>query len=61
MSKLEGVLYEMLVLLLPRVLPRVAGFPVASPYLWGKIQNLSFSKNFQAGSYVVLHGRRGTL
>ena len=27
-----------------RVLSRVSGFPVASPCLWGKLQNLSFSK-----------------
>ena len=34
----------MLVLMLPRVSSRVSGFPVASPCLWGKLQNLSFSK-----------------
>ena len=34
----------MLVFLHPRVSFRVAGFPVASPCLWGKPQNLSFSK-----------------
>ena len=28
----------------PRVSSRVSGFPVASPCLWGKLQNLSFSK-----------------
>ena len=33
-----------LVLLRPRVSSRVSGFPVASPCLWGKLQNLSFSK-----------------
>ena len=60
MSKLEEVSHEMLVLLLPRVSSRslarnarflrprvssrVSGFPVASPCLWGKLQNLSFSK-----------------
>ena len=44
MSKLEEVSYEMLVFLYPRVLSRVSGFPVASPCLWGKPQNLSFSK-----------------
>ena len=32
----------MLVLVLPRVSSRVSGFPVASPCLWGKLQNLSF-------------------
>ena len=34
----------MLVLMLPRVWSRVFGFPVASPCLWGKLQNISFSK-----------------
>ena len=34
----------MLVLVLPPVSSRVSGFPVASPCLWGKLQNLSFSK-----------------
>ena len=33
----------MLVFLHPRVLSRVAGFPVASPCLWGKLGKLSFS------------------
>ena len=33
----------MLVLMLPRVSSRVSGFPVASPCLSGKLQNLSFS------------------
>ena len=32
----------MLVLVLPLVSSRVSGFPVASPCLWGKLQNLSF-------------------
>ena len=41
MSNLEEVSHEMLVLVLPRVSSRVSGFPVA---LWGKLQNLSFSK-----------------
>ena len=35
---------EMLVLLRSRVSSRVSSFPVASPCLWGKLQNLSFSK-----------------
>ena len=43
MSKLEEVSHEMLVLVLPRVSSRVSGFPVVSPCLWGKPQNLSFS------------------
>ena len=33
----------MLFFLHPRVLSRVADFPVASPCLWGKPQNLTFS------------------
>ena len=33
----------MLVFLHPRVSSRVAGFPVASPCLWGKLENLSYS------------------
>ena len=41
-SKLEEVSYEMFVLVLPGVSSRVSGFPVASPCLWGKLQNLSF-------------------
>ena len=39
-----GVSHEMLLLLRPRVSSRVSGFPVASPCLPGKLQNLSFSK-----------------
>ena len=41
--KLPEVSYEMLVFLHPRVLSRVAGFPVASPCLWGKLENISYS------------------
>ena len=33
----------MLVFLHPRVLSRVAGFPAASPCLWGKLENISYS------------------
>ena len=43
-SKSEEVSHEMLVLLRPLVSSRVSGFPVASLCLWGKLQNLSFSK-----------------
>ena len=43
MSKLEEVSYEMLFFLHPRVSSRVSGFPVASPCLWGKLENLSYS------------------
>ena len=42
--KIAEVSYEMIVLVLPRVSSRVFGFPVASPCLWGKPQNLSFLK-----------------
>ena len=42
--KSPEVSYEMIVLVLPRVSSRVSGFPVASLCLWGKPQNLSFSK-----------------
>ena len=44
MSKLEEVSHEMLVFLHPCVLSRVSVFPVASLCLWGKLQNISFSK-----------------
>ena len=42
-SILEEVSYEVLVFLRPHVLSRVAGFPVASPCLWGKLENMSYS------------------
>ena len=48
---MSEVSYEMLVFLHPRVLSRVAGFPVASPVLF---------ECFQPGCHVVLRGRRGT-
>ena len=38
----EEVSHEMPVLVLVRVSSRVSGYPVASPCLWGKLQNLSF-------------------
>ena len=41
--KIGGGSHEMLVFLHPRVSFRVSGCPVASPCLWGKPQNLSFS------------------
>ena len=61
-SNLAEVSHEMLVLLRPRVSSRVSGLPVASPCLWGKLQNqpLLF-EGFQAGCHVVLRGSRGTL
>ena len=37
----------MLILMLPRVLSRVSGFPVASLCLWGKLQKPSFSKVYK--------------
>ena len=40
--------------MLPRLSSRVSGFPVASPCLWGKLQNLSFSKISKAGCHVAL-------
>ena len=43
-TKLEDVSHEMLVMLRLGVLSGVSGFPVASPCLWGKLQNLFFSK-----------------
>ena len=43
-SKLEEVSHEMLVLPRPRLSSRVPGFLDRSPCLWGKLQNLSFSK-----------------
>ena len=61
----------MFVLMLQRVSSRVSGFPVASPCLWGKLQNLSVSKVSKQVvmsfcvtcvdvSKVVLCGRRNT-
>ena len=44
MSKLKDVSHEMLFLLRPPVSSRVSGFLDTSPCLWGKLQNLSFSK-----------------
>ena len=59
MSKLEEVSYEMVVFLHPRVLSRVAGFPVASPCLWGKLENMSFSNvSKQVESGKLLSGLR---
>ena len=50
--KLEEVSHETLVLRLQHVSSRFSGFLLASPCLWGKRQNLSFSN--------VLRGRHGT-
>ena len=41
--KLPEVSHKMLVFLYPRVLSRGACFSVASPCLWGKLENMSFS------------------
>ena len=54
MSKLEDVSHETLVLLRPRVSSRVSGFPLASPYLWGKLQNLSLVSGFCLSSGVTV-------
>ena len=43
-ASMGEVSHEMLVVMFLRVLSRVSGFPVASPCLWGKLQNLSFLK-----------------
>ena len=40
----QDVSQEMLLLLRPRVSSRISGFLNTSPCLWGKLQNLSFSK-----------------
>ena len=40
--KIGGSLARNARLVLPPVSSRVSGFPVASPCLWGKLQNLSF-------------------
>ena len=61
MSKWAEVSHDMLVLLRPRVSSRVSGFPVASPCLWGKLQNLSFSKVSKQVVMSFLRGRRCTL
>ena len=53
-SKLEDVSHETLVLLRPRVSSRVSGFPLASPYLWGKLQNLSLVSGFCLSSGVAV-------
>ena len=44
----------------PRVSSRVSGFPVASPCLWGKLQNVSFAKvsNFEYTRLLVQWGLR---
>ena len=42
--KFEEISHEMLVLMLQHVSSRVSGFPVASPSLWRKLQNLSVFK-----------------
>ena len=44
MSKLEEVLVRNARFSVPCVSSRVSGVPVASSCLWGKPQNLSFSK-----------------
>ena len=62
MSKLEEVLHEMLVFLHPRVSFRVSGCPVASPCLWGKLENLTCSNvSKQVVILFTLHTFHSTL
>ena len=42
---MEEVSHKTLVLLRPRVSSRVSGFPLASPCLWGKLQNRVSSRS----------------
>ena len=53
----------MFVLMLPRISSPVSGFPLASPCLWRKLQNLSFSKIFKqvVMSFCVARVARGAL
>ena len=53
-AKMAEVSHEMFVLMLPRVSSRVSGFPVASPCLWGKLQNLSFLEVSKFSKQVVM-------
>ena len=55
MSNLEDVSHEMLVFLHPRVSSRVAGFPVASPSLWGKPQNHTLHSTLLHTLHSTLH------
>ena len=50
----------MLVLKLQRASSRFSGYRVASPCLWGKLQNLSFSKVSKQVVMSILRGSRGT-
>ena len=60
MLKLDEVSHEMFVFLHLRVSFRVFGCPVASPCLWGKLQNVSFAKvsNFEYTRLLVQWGLR---
>ena len=55
MLKFDEASHEMFVFLHLRVSFRVFGFPVASPCLWGKLQNVSFAKvsNFEYTGLLV--------
>ena len=55
-TKCQNWRRDMLVLTLPRVPSRVSGFPVASPCLWGQLQNIFFSK---ASKHVALDVQAG--
>ena len=48
------ILYEMLVLMHQHVSSRVSGFPVASPCLWGKLQNLQIVSFPNVSKQVVM-------
>ena len=61
MSNLEDVSHEMLVFLHPRVSSRVAGFPVASPSLWGKPQNHTLHSTLLHTPHSLLHTLHSTL
>ena len=61
MSKLEDVSHEMLVFLHPLVSSRVLWFSCGVAVFMGEAAKPLLFEGFQAGCYVVLHGRRGTL
>ena len=61
MLKLEEVSYEMLVFLHPHVLSRVAGFPVASPCLWGKLRTPHSTLYTPHSTIYTLHSTLYTL
>ena len=52
--KIGGVSHEMFVLVLPPVSFRVSGFLVASPCLWGKLQNLYVVRDIRQNFHTPL-------